>query len=119
MMIANRIAAALRRPMVHQLPATPALIRPRASRTLLEVIGVALDPETPYRRRWSDIFPAVELGELDRALAVGEAQPIERGERVARGRPPHQRLYFLALPRLDFEHPFRPPSRQRRLHCRW
>src|SRR4051812_10176954 len=98
MMIANRIAAALRRPMVHQLPATPALIRPRASRTLLEVIGVALDPETPYRRRRGGVFPAMALGEFDRTLAIREAQPIQRGERVAGRRPPHQRLHFLALP---------------------
>src|SRR5438067_11763815 len=103
MVIANRMAAALRRPMAHQFPATPALIRlgPRASPTLPEIIGVALDPGTPHRRRWSDVFASVTLGEIDRALAIGEAQSIERGERVPGGRPPHQRLHFLAVPGLD------------------
>src|SRR5438067_10876401 len=120
MVIANRIAAALRSPMAHQLRATPpALIRALASPTLPEIIGVALDPETPCRRRRGDVFPAMVLGEFDRALAIGEAQPIERGERVACGSPLHQRLHFLAVPRLEFENPFRLALRQSRLHCRW
>src|SRR5438270_131021 len=113
------MAAALRSPMAHQLRATPAVIRARASPTLPEIIGVALDPETPYPRRRGDVFPAMALGEFDRALAIGEAQAIERGERVAGGRPSHQRLHFLAVPRLEFENPFRLPPSQRRLHCRW
>src|SRR5947209_1112586 len=105
MVIANRIAAALRSPMAHQLRVTPTLIRALASPTLPEIIGVALDPETPYRRRRGDVFPAMVLGEFDRALAIGEAQPIGRGERVACGRPRHQRLHFPAVPGLEFENP--------------
>src|SRR5258708_684263 len=86
-MIANRIAAPPRRPMAHQLWAMPTLIRARAGPTLPEIIGVALYPETPHRWRLSDISPAVTLGEIDRVLAVREAQPVERGERVSSGRP--------------------------------
>src|SRR5690348_13305948 len=99
MAIANRMAAAPRRPKAHQFrPCTRAHSRQcdwAANRPLPKVIGVASYPKTPNRRRLSDIPPPVARGKVDRSLAVGEVQPVERGERISGGRPPHQRLDLL------------------------